>query len=124
MADLFRGRLSWRRLGVLVRQLPPEAALWRSIDPEAAAWGLSEQLLASAVDVLAVIAWMYQSVNRPKNSRAMPMPRQIPRPGVEPPAEHTERFGDTAGRDPDEARAYLDRFAPKHEAPDDVGGGP
>lgn len=47
LADLYRGELSFRRLSVLIRHLPPESAVARLGAPkEAALWGVSEYLLA------------------------------------------------------------------------------
>lgn len=55
-------------------------------DPRAPSWGLGEQLLASAVDTLNVLAWM-QSKDGQKNRNR---PKPIRRPGVDA-AEHEER---------------------------------
>jgi hypothetical protein len=70
------GRLSWRRLGVLVRQLPQESATWRSIDPEAAMWTLDAHLAALQVDAVHVGNW--QRAGK-KGARR---PKPVPRPGV------------------------------------------
>ncbi|CRK55425.1 hypothetical protein [Alloactinosynnema sp. L-07] len=34
MLDLYRGRLTYRRVCALVQHLPPDAALWRALDPD------------------------------------------------------------------------------------------
>lgn len=102
MTDLSSPRLSWRRLGVLVRQLPKESATHRSVDPEAAAWTLEAHLLALAVDVANVGNW--QRAQKKGASK----PKQIPRPGVGKARGKTRKFGG-AGMSIDDMRA-------KHEA--------
>ncbi len=44
LLDFYRGRLSLRRLCVLVGHLPPEAALWRIRDPRGG-WNRTDSLL-------------------------------------------------------------------------------
>jgi hypothetical protein len=92
--------LSWRRLLVLVRHLPADAACRRAIDPDNAAWGLAEQLLAAAVDALHTANWQRGG----KGAR----PKRIPRPGTRPRSQtvgHVERSDE-------EVAEYLARFAP------------
>lgn len=106
LADRYRGRLSDRRLLTLIRELPSESATMRAIDPDTV-WGLSEQLAASQIDMLAQLGWLYASAH---SKGRVPRPKQIPRPGVEP---ATTRLGDTAALDQDDVRAFLDRFRPE-----------
>jgi len=49
--------LSWRRLGVLVRQLPPTSRLAREQHGDAVRWGDTEHLLAGIFDLLAGANW-------------------------------------------------------------------
>lgn len=69
--------LSWRDLKVITRNLPPGSALGRAMHPDSHAWGLTEQLLASAVDALAGANWQRANGKGPR-------PTPIPRPGVGP----------------------------------------
>lgn len=83
LLDLFRpGRLSWRKLDVLLKHLPTDSAAARAIaGTERDPWGTSEHLLATAVDLLAVQAWMFAKANSKRfNVRA---PKPLPRPNDE-----------------------------------------
>jgi hypothetical protein len=91
LSDLLRG--SWRRLWVLVAQLPPDSALGRA---QSGGWTTSEHLLALAVDVLQSANWQRQGDNH------APRPQPISRPGVAAPASPQERFEARA-------RAFLAR---------------
>lgn len=53
--DFYRGTLSARRLGVLVRQLPVESALVRALNDGRTPWGNVEHLLADLWLVLVKI---------------------------------------------------------------------
>lgn len=75
LADLLTGALSWRRLGVLVRRLPPGSATERSQRGEAGEWGYVEHLLATVVDLLAGANWQRAGDKKVK------APKPIPRPG-------------------------------------------
>lgn len=112
--DIYRGRLTYRRLGVLLRHLPPESAFKTALrneatvdedaepDPEAAIraqWSRVELLLAGISDGIAVLAYQQSQIHG--SSKSSP-PAQIPRPGV--------RIAKAGVRQlPTEARAYLQR---------------
>lgn len=93
--------LSWRDLGVIVRQSPPDSAIAHSVEPEQSGWGLSEHLLALVADYLAWLAWM-QSEDGQRNRNK---PKPLARPGV----ESEEREVRTFGSDP-VALDALDEF--------------
>lgn len=94
-ADLFlpRSGLTWRRLLVLVNNLPPEAALNTAIrnrmpedqlaenasDPTKARWSNVESLLATLIDEMRNNTWAYMQA---KTDKAIPRPEPIARPGV------------------------------------------
>ena len=78
LSQLGTPALSWRRLEVLLTQLPAHCALHRSERGLEAAWGLSEHLLASIVDALNAANW--QRGGDPKAKR----PKPVERPGIEP----------------------------------------
>jgi hypothetical protein len=83
LLDYYRGTLSPRRLRVLIEHLPRDAALVRALHGEVAEWGLTEHLLAGAVDELAVGNWLFVAANSDENADVPERPRPVPRPGVD-----------------------------------------
>lgn len=93
--DLYRpgSGLSWRKLLVLIDYLPPEAALNTAIrnmipedelaansgDTAKAVWSMSDGLIATLIDEIRILTWMYASKN---SEQAIPKPVPIRRPGV------------------------------------------
>ncbi|MEU6087378.1 hypothetical protein ABZ865_11320 [Streptomyces sp. NPDC047085] len=115
LLDWHRGRLSSRRLAVLVRHLPRDSATLRETQGEAAEWTVTDYLLAAAVDQLAEANWMFATVNRDEDAEPLEYPKPVPRPGAEqPPAPRAESAGEGAGQDAAEVRnpspAELARF--------------
>jgi len=106
LGDRYRGRLTDRRLLVLIRHLPRDSALMWDADPETAAWGLAEQLSAAQTDALNMLAWMYANRNQ---RHPTARPKRIRRPGVDDGAPR--RLGTALPRD--EAVARLAQLAPK-----------
>jgi hypothetical protein len=84
---LLTGRLSWRRLGVLVRHLPPGCAVDRAQHGEAAEWGHAEHLLADLRELLRAANW--QRGGDKKVARPKPLPRPGDRERVERKARET-----------------------------------
>ncbi|MCI3274973.1 DUF5361 domain-containing protein [Streptomyces cylindrosporus] len=82
LLDWHRGRLSARRLAVLVRHLPPDSATLRELHGEAADWSVTDHLLAAAVDRLAEANWMFATVNRDEDTEPLEYPKPVPRPGA------------------------------------------
>jgi hypothetical protein len=98
--DVFRpgggaSRLTWRRLGVLIRRLPPESATMTALrvahpdsvtedgpDPAEGQWSQTEMLLAALVDSVRILQWTYVSAHVDKGQRPE-RPQPIPRPGIE-----------------------------------------
>ncbi|MEU7280431.1 hypothetical protein AB0A69_16830 [Streptomyces sp. NPDC045431] len=80
LLDWHRGRLSSRRLAVLVRHMPRDSALARATHGEAAEWGVSDYLLAAAVDHLAESNWMFATVNQDEDAEPLEYPKPVPRP--------------------------------------------
>jgi hypothetical protein len=94
---LYRGRLSYRKLGVLVNHLPPESATITAIrasmtdeeleeqanaaDPEAGRWSSLEMLLAALYDEVRRFEHLYVSAHT-KKGQAGKAPPPLPRPGV------------------------------------------
>ena len=77
-SDLGSKRLTWHDLAVILAHPRPGLPLYREIWGESAKWAdINSQLLAAAVDTLAVANWQRQG------DRNAPRPEPIPRPGVE-----------------------------------------
>jgi hypothetical protein len=70
---------------VLLKALPPEAAVHRS-DPELGGWTITDHLLASAIDALGVVSYhaLVGPHADPKKLRGVKPPPRITRPGVRP----------------------------------------
>lgn len=87
MLDLWRGRLSLRRLDVLIKSLlakPGRSTLLAALD-ETAAWSVQEHLTARVSDAIEVSNYLFIKANSDPVDLEMPEP--ILRPGhVEPPA--------------------------------------
>lgn len=81
LLDWHRGRLSSRRLSVLVKHLPRDSATLRELHGEAAEWTVTDHLLAAAVDQLAEANWMFATVNRDEEAEPLDYPEPVPRPG-------------------------------------------
>lgn len=75
---MWRGLLTPRKAAVLVSQLPPGAALWRSMNVPGA-WTNGEHLAAEQVDALKIANWQ-RSVDGSEGRNA---PTPVARPGVE-----------------------------------------
>ncbi|MEC4016405.1 hypothetical protein [Streptomyces sp. H27-D2] len=83
LLDWHRGRLSSRRLSVLVAHLPPDSATLHELHGDSADWSVTDHLLAAVVDHLAEANWMFATVNRDEESEALEFPVPILRPGME-----------------------------------------
>ncbi|PZT76041.1 MULTISPECIES: hypothetical protein [unclassified Streptomyces] len=93
LLDWHRGRLSSRRLAVLVKHMPQDSAVARELDGEDSQWTVTDHLLAAAVDHLAAANWMFASVNTDEDADPPEAPVPVPRPGDERP---TDTDGTTA----------------------------
>lgn len=97
---MHRGRMSWRRLRVLIQHLPPESATWTALrnsfsedelaeqaergEPEKAAWSQMEQLTAALVDAVRRVEYVLVLANSDSKSRKPDPPEPIRRPGAKP----------------------------------------
>lgn len=82
LADVWRGRMTFRRLHTLLEFLPADSAFIYSlaeVDEARARWSLSDLLLGAAVDTLNRLQWLYTEVHRdPKKSpRPEPQPESV-----------------------------------------------
>ena len=80
LTDLGTPALTWRDLIVFLRQAPRTSAYTRAREPERASWGVTDYLLATIADALAVANWQRASQGRRAPG---PRPKPIPRPGAE-----------------------------------------
>ncbi|MGI5338635.1 hypothetical protein ACQEVS_15110 [Streptomyces sp. CA-181903] len=81
LLDWHRGRLTSRRLTVLIKHLPRDSAVNRNLHGEATDWGPAEHLLAAMVDHLAVANWITVTMNSDEEAEPLPYPEPVPRPG-------------------------------------------
>ncbi|MET8702735.1 hypothetical protein ABZW10_28330 [Kitasatospora sp. NPDC004723] len=85
LLDLWRGRLSIRRVHVLITSLmckPGRSVLLAAMD-ETAQWGTAEHLLARVSDALELSNYLFIRANSEESSD-LPLPEPIPRPGLGP----------------------------------------
>lgn len=92
--SLHDGTLSWRTFAAMVTHSPRDSALMRTVYGELVEWSATEHLLASAVDVLNLIAYLNSDTKKNKP------PTPLRRPGIE--AEKpTHQFGDASSAVPE-----------------------
>lgn len=80
LADVTTGRLSWRRLRVLLRYLPEDSATAREVRGTPY-WSQADHLLAGVHDLLAGANWQRAVMTTPKGRPRPPVPKPHPRPG-------------------------------------------
>ncbi|MEW2559476.1 hypothetical protein AB0914_11775 [Streptomyces griseorubiginosus] len=109
LLDWHRGRLSSRRLRVLVEHLPSDSSFARAVHGEQAEWTVTDHLLAAVVDHLAVANWMFATVHRDENTEPAEYPEAVPRPsGTRTEAAETPRaVGEDRSATPAEIVAFL-----------------
>ncbi|MET9909675.1 hypothetical protein ABZZ74_23220 [Streptomyces sp. NPDC006476] len=92
--------MSWRRLRVLIQQLPPESATWTALrnamsdeelaeqadkgEPEKGRWSQTEQLLAASLDAIRRVEYVLICANTEKKTQRPEAPKPTPRPGAKP----------------------------------------
>lgn len=97
---MHRGRLSWRRLRVLIQQLPPESATWTALrnglsdeelaeqadkgEPEKGRWSQLDLLTAALLDATRRVEYVLICANTEKKSQRPEAPKPTPRPGAKP----------------------------------------
>jgi hypothetical protein len=85
LLDLWRGRLSLRRLNVLIGSLLRQAGrsvLAAAVD-ESAEWSESEYILARISDALDLSNWLFYQANSGEGAESVEAPTPLPRPGQE-----------------------------------------
>ncbi|MFJ8760849.1 hypothetical protein [Streptomyces cyaneofuscatus] len=95
LSDLFRhchgcggGQLTWRELGVLIRQLPGDARTRLALGDRDGLWGLAEQLQAAHLDTARIANWQRANAGVPEHQQSKPPP-PLERPGVKGPRRIT-----------------------------------
>lgn len=92
---MHRGRMTWRRLRVLIERLPPQSATMTAIrrdspppsgeqeqrDPDAGRWSQLEMLVAALIDEVRRNNYYLLRIN---GSKTVKPPTPVPRPGVKP----------------------------------------
>jgi len=104
--------LSTRRLWTLIKGLVEDPRSNTSV-AIGGPWNFDRLLLAAAIDDLRLNNYILAAANSPKGKNPLPLPKPIPRPGVEeqPSNQTTKRFGKTT-KTPDEVKAILASFNP------------
>ncbi|MFE5856641.1 hypothetical protein ACFQ61_25970 [Streptomyces sp. NPDC056500] len=102
LLDWHRGRLSSRRLSVLIEHLPRDSSVNRALHGEAAEWSVTDHLLAAVVDHLAAANWLFTSVH---SDDPPDPPDPVPRPGSAP-SEEPEAEPDSPPASADLARFF------------------
>ncbi|MEV5770079.1 hypothetical protein AB0L49_02245 [Streptomyces antimycoticus] len=82
LSDLFRGGLTWRELGVLVRQLPSRSRTRLATGDADGVWGLQEHLQALTIDELRVANWQRANEGVAKSKQSKP-PKPVDRPSTD-----------------------------------------
>jgi len=108
LLDWHRGRLTSRRLAVLIKHMPRDSAVTQELHGDGAEWTVTDYLLAAAVDHLAAANWMFASVNTDEDSEPPEPPTPVPRPGVHEESEESSTGEPAQPEVPN--RAELMRF--------------
>lgn len=98
MLDVHRGRMSWRRLRVILQSLPPQSLTMTALRnacpdeeleeqadtgrPEEAPWSQLEQLVATVADAVRRVEYVLICANTDKAGSRPSPPEPIRRPGA------------------------------------------
>lgn len=80
VCDFWRGKLSLRRLRVLIEHLPTDSATLRAlagIDSQLASWSLSDLLLGRLIDETSLLRWQWESAHLSKTSQQRRQPQSV-----------------------------------------------
>lgn len=83
LLDVWRRRLSLRRIGVLIKSLlrkPGRSTLLMEME-EATEWSTTDHLLARVSDALELSNYLFIKANSSENAEEIPVPESLPRPG-------------------------------------------
>jgi hypothetical protein len=113
LLDLWRRKLSIRRLCVLVMRLlamPGQSSLAEAKWGDQARWGYREHLLADIVDRLNVANWLTTEVNKASGS-SNPFPEPHPRPGAQQAQPERKQGSSSDFASPHEVAQFFGRLA-------------
>ena len=79
---MWRGRLSPRRVDVLIRGLPPDSATRQALNKGEPLWTRTDFILADLVDATNGVQWTVANKDLERRNRQQ-LPEPYPRPGVE-----------------------------------------
>lgn len=100
LMDLWRGRLSFRRIGVCIKSLMRKAGrsvLIQSLD-ESASWTIQEHLLARVIDAQEASNYYFLMANSSEESQGdIPTPEPVRRPGDPDPEEMEPEYEFASG---------------------------
>ncbi|QUI30684.1 hypothetical protein H9W91_07295 [Streptomyces alfalfae] len=84
LLDLWCGRLSLRRIHVLINSLMHKAgrSTLLAVLDETTLWGSTEHMLARISDALELSNYLFIKANTSEDAEEMPLPTPLPRPGV------------------------------------------
>lgn len=103
--DLFAGRMSFRRLSVLVNRLMVmygKSALSEALLGEPAHWSNEEYMLADVIDRLEIGNWLMTEVHKSEDT-SNPVPKPYPRPGM---SAESESLNELTTNEPEMASAH------------------
>lgn len=85
LLDLWRGRLSLRRVSVLIGSLLRQTgrSVLAAACDEAAEWSETDYILARVSDALELSNWLFIQANSGEGGEDIPLPAPLPRPGQE-----------------------------------------
>jgi len=105
--------IGWRKLLILIDNLPPESAVNTAIrndmpewylaeraagaDPSKSAWSITETLLAVLIDEVRMSNWLYASAH---SDKTIPRPEPVRRPGTGSRRLRTLTLGEARAIDP------------------------
>jgi len=103
LRDFPSKRLTWGDLKTVIVQCQArtESALWRKLHPDEWMWDMTPSLLATLIDEMRYLGYMYQLAHGVKGIKP---PKPIPRPGV------SDTDAETIGKEPlpmDEMAEWL-----------------
>lgn len=82
LLDMWRGKLSPRKVDVLIRGLPVDSATRMAMNDRKPLWTDTDFLLAAVIDATNNVAWTVANKDVPKKDWGK-LPEPFPRPGME-----------------------------------------
>ncbi|AKY02162.1 tail assembly chaperone [Streptomyces phage SF1] len=82
LLDLWRGRITPRKLDVMIRGLPPDSATRIAMNGKEPLWSRTDYILADLIDSNNGVAWLVANQEVPVWKRGK-YPDPYPRPGME-----------------------------------------